>query len=417
MGTPAQNFRFHIDTGSSDLWANVETSSICTQTDNQSGPSSNGNIPCSVSGTYNANQSSSYKYVNSDFSIKYADGTGAAGDYVTDTLNIGGQTVQNQQFGVGYQSTSAEGVMGIGYPALEAIVQNSATTGVSPYSNVPQSMKDQGLINSNAYSLWLDTIDTATGNILFGGVDTSKYSGSLVTLDIVQEGNSFLEMLVTLDTVSITTNGQTKPALNSSATVLLDSGSTLSYLPVSAAEVIYTAVKAEFDQQAGLAFVSCDLANSSDTMTFSFGGKDISVDMADMVIEGGISPSLDCAFGIVPQTTSQQGQQAAPFTLGDSFIRNAYLVYDIDNNQISIAQTARGATDTNVMEIATGTNGVPDVTGTAVPAATGIGSGSNAVEGNGHGASSSGIAAPTAAPAMAAWAGVAGAGLFLAAAL
>ena len=414
MGTPAQNFRFHIDTGSSDLWTNTDSSQICQQVPN----ASSGNIPCSVSGTYNANKSSTYKYVNSDFSIKYADGTGASGDYVTDVLNIGGQTVQNQQFGVGYQSTSAEGVMGIGYSALEAIVQDSTTASVAPYSNVPQSMKEQGLINSNAYSLWLDTIDSATGNILFGGVDTAKYSGSLVTMDIVRENGAFLEMLVTLDDVSVNTNGAKQSALNNSTIVLLDSGSTLSYLPIDAATVIYNAFNVEYSKQLGLGFVSCALAESTDSMSFVFGGKEISILMSDMVIEGGISQSFDCTFGIVPQSSSQRGQQTAPFTLGDSFIRNAYIVYDIDNNQISLAQTARNATGTNIIEIATGTDGVPDVSGTAAPAASNIGSGTGAVANNGNaGASSSGIAAPTAAPAMAAWAGVAGASLFLAAAL
>jgi hypothetical protein len=304
--------------------------------------------------------------------------------------------------------------MGIGYPKLEAIVQDSNGLNTPSYSNIPQSMVQQGLINSNAYSLWLDDINSATGSILFGGVDTAKYSGSLVTLNIVQESGTFLEMLVNLDGIAINANGQTQSALNTSTVVLLDSGSTLSYLPVDAAAVIYQAVKAEYDQRQGLAFVNCDLANSSTTMSFTFGGKSISVDMADMVLEGGITNSLDCTFGIVPQQASTTGQSS--FTLGDSFIRNAYIVYDISNNQISLAQTARDATGSNIMEIANGTNGVPDVTGTASPSATGISGGANAVQGVGS-SSSKGAAAPTPTAHLATWAGVAGAGLVLAAAL
>lgn len=107
---PAQTLRLHIDTGSSDLWANVESSAICADRRN----------PCLGGGTYNANSSSTYKYLNSDFSVSYVDGSGAAGDYGTDTLKIGGRTLAGLQFGLGYESTSADGILGIGYAADEA---------------------------------------------------------------------------------------------------------------------------------------------------------------------------------------------------------------------------------------------------------------------------------------------------------
>jgi hypothetical protein len=71
----------HIDTGSSDLWCNSASSSLCEQNPD----------PCTASGTYDSSSSSTYKLVNNDFNISYVDGSGAAGDYVTDTLSIGGQ--------------------------------------------------------------------------------------------------------------------------------------------------------------------------------------------------------------------------------------------------------------------------------------------------------------------------------------
>jgi hypothetical protein len=56
---------------------------------------------------YNANASTTYHYLNSDFNITYVDGSGALGDYATDTLQIGGKTLKDFQFGIGYSSTSA----------------------------------------------------------------------------------------------------------------------------------------------------------------------------------------------------------------------------------------------------------------------------------------------------------------------
>lgn len=97
LGTPAQTLRLTLDTGSSDLWCNAANSTLC------SGHLMN---PCGTSGTYDANSSSTYQFLSSDFSITYADGSTASGDYVTDVLSIGGASLKSFQFGVGYTSTS-----------------------------------------------------------------------------------------------------------------------------------------------------------------------------------------------------------------------------------------------------------------------------------------------------------------------
>src|ERR1700738_2857565 len=156
LGTPAQPVRLHIDTGSSDLWVNTPSSNLCK---------SKGS-PCSAAGTYSANSSSTYTYLSSDFNITYVDGSGATGDYVTDTLDIGGATLTGQQFGIGYTSSASEGILGIGYKINEV---QAARLGKQAYDNVPAKMVTDKLISSNAYSLWLNDLDANTGNILFGG--------------------------------------------------------------------------------------------------------------------------------------------------------------------------------------------------------------------------------------------------------
>jgi hypothetical protein len=98
LGTPQQDLRLVIDTGSSDLWCNAPSSALCRSHDD----------PCTAtgSGTYDSSASSTYSRVSDDFNITYADGSGAVGDYVTDTLHIGGATLHDFQFGVGLLSES-----------------------------------------------------------------------------------------------------------------------------------------------------------------------------------------------------------------------------------------------------------------------------------------------------------------------
>lgn len=364
LGTPAQNLRLHIDTGSSDLWANSKSSEIC---------SSRGD-PCSDAGTYNANSSSSYKFVSNGFSVSYADGSGASGDYATDTLTIGGKSLESLQFGIGYQSTSPEGILGIGYLADEAQVNRVGKKG---YSNVPQAMADGGLIQSNAYSLWLDDLEASTGSILFGGVDTDKYHGQLQTLPIQKELDEYAEFIITLSSMSLTDKGNnTKLTTDLPTAVILDSGSSLMYLPNDLASAIYDALSVTYDSQEGAAYASCSLANENITLDFTFTSPTISVPISELIINEETSSSEDrqdpnsqngggssvfgdssnqCIFGIAPA----EGSTAV---LGDTFLRSAYVVFDLANNEISLAQTNFNATDSHISEIGTGTASVPDAT-------------------------------------------------------
>ena len=376
IGTPPQFLRLHIDTGSSDLWINSDQSRFCQQSD-QAFEEQN-QVPCSVSGTYDANSSSTYAYVDSEFSITYADNSGAAGDYFTDDVRIGGATVRSVQMGLGYQSSSSEGVMGIGYPSLES---QAVSLHEQAYANLPKAMVDQGIINSNAYSLWLNDLDSRTGTALFGGVDTEKYHGSLSTLPIQKIQGMYLEMLITLTGVTLVNNGQNTSqvpsgSLSLPSAVLLDSGSTLSYIPSDIAQNIYNSLSSfhvSYDQQQQQAFCDCSLADSPITVDFLFSGVVISVPMRELVLIAGEDQSgnLVCNFGIFPAPT-QSGSGGTSYTLGDTFIRSAYIVYDIANNEISLAQTNFNATGSNIKEIGTGPNSVPDASGVAAAASVAV---------------------------------------------
>lgn len=288
-----------------------------------------------------------------------------------DTVSIGGSTLTSQQFGVGYTSTSIEGILGVGYQINEA-----ANT---LYENVPAHMVTEGLISSNAFSLWLNDLDSSTGSILFGGVDTDKFSGTLATLPVQKDQNLYAYFLVTLTGVSC---GSTSVASDQAIAVVLDSGTSLTYLPDSITEAIYEAVGAEYDSGYGAAFVDCSLRSSKDTFNFTFSDPVISIPMDEMVLDisqGSSSAATfengeqACLFGIAPAGTSTA-------VLGDTFLRSAYVVYDLRNNEISIAQTRFNVNSSNILEITNGTNGVPSATlvATAATATTGTDGGSMA---------------------------------------
>jgi hypothetical protein len=61
----------------------------------------------------------------------------------------------NFEMGLATSTTIGTGIMGIGYNTSEANVDSGNGT---EYANLPLAMVNQGVINSAAYSLWLDDL-------------------------------------------------------------------------------------------------------------------------------------------------------------------------------------------------------------------------------------------------------------------
>lgn len=390
IGTPPQSLRLHLDTGSSDLWVNSASSRLCLASSK----------PCNFAGTYTANSSSSYEYINSVFNISYVDGSGASGDYVSDVVTVGSTRVDRLQFGIGYTSTSAQGILGIGYELNEVQVGRA---GLKPYRNLPTRLVEQGVISSPAYSLWLNDLQATTGNILFGGVDTEKFQPPLYTVPMQQNGGVFAEFLITLTSVHYkSSEGTQAMGENMALAVLLDSGSSLTYLPDAMVQSIYQAVGAQFDSNEGAAYVPCSLADDRTRMlNFTFSSPaTVSVPMSELVLElvtsSGRRPSFRnggaaCLFGLA---SAGQGTNV----LGDTFLRSAYVVYDLENNAVSLAQSRLNVASSNIVEIGKGQGAVPSATAVQNPVAATAGLSRGAGRGvNNKSAASGGVLPPRAA--------------------
>lgn len=204
----------------------------------------------------------------------------------------------------------------------------------------------QGYIQSRAYSLWLNDIEADTGEVLFGGVDTSKFRGKLHTipLDRRKGRSSATEFMVTLTQLALTNNVGSSLNLtdrNFGIPVLLDSGTTYTYLPEDLYESLASEVGAQF--VAGTSIVPCSLRGYEGSIDFGFSGYQIHVNFSELVVDAydiyGYPITYDdgeqlCFFGIFPDSGSD-----GSYVLGDTFLRAAYLVYDLDNERIGLANT------------------------------------------------------------------------------
>lgn len=304
-----------------------------------------GQTLCSQYGTYNSESSTSRVPVqDSFFQITYLDGTAASGGFVKDTITVGGQELTNFQFAEAYSSGVGLGVIGLGYGVSE-----QQQEGAPLYPTLPEAFLNKGLINLNAYSIWLDDLAATSGNILFGGIDKAKYAGKLTTWK-VEQGPNRPVLGVNLNSVSFKSAKVIKPFIP-----LVDTGSESTYLPPEMVDIILTPLGAVYTAE-GYGFVECGLATSTETIDFEL-GTDQNMVTIRVPLSSLIYPSQNiqapknaqgvdlCAIGI--DSVSNNEDEGA---LGDTFLRSAYVVMDLTHNEMSIAQAVH-TTDSNIVEI------------------------------------------------------------------
>ncbi|KAK7208231.1 aspartic peptidase domain-containing protein [Myxozyma melibiosi] len=363
VGTPGQSLRLQIDTGSSDIWFQSGENEVCQKSSD----------PCADSGIFEPDDSSTYSVVSSDFSIQYGDYSYAKGVYATETFTIGSASVTNLTVGVATDANATDGIMGIGYAGNEAIVASKGSS--YEYNNLPDLLVSQGFIATRAYSLWLNDQEASTGSVLFGGIDRSKFSGELVSLpiDTYYGESSPTEFYVTLDGFGYTSDSKETQVSDSLDTaVLLDSGTSFCYVDSEIVAAIAKLTGAVYSSDVDGYVQTCDVMNVDASIDFYFSNLTIKVPIANIFY-----PLTDTAGEAITFTSGEAACQLSMMDnsdvgtsiLGDTFLRAAYVVYDLDNAVIAMAQTKYNVTDTDIVAI----------TGTIPASASATGSGASAV--------------------------------------
>jgi len=201
------------------------------------------------------------------------------------------------------------------------------------------------------------TLDAPTGTLIFGGLDTSKYSGNLQTIPILHdEGATPTELIVALNGFSANYNGASTDFTDDTfpLPVLLDSGTTVTILPDAIFQKIAELTNAT-DAGMGVLIVSCSSPGSY--FSFQFGGPSVS---SIRVPWTSIAPPFIQENGTVLMEDGQpicvlliqSDEGSGTLVLGDSFLRSAYVVFDLGNYEISIAQAnVENTANSNVVAI------------------------------------------------------------------
>jgi len=306
VGTPPQDFKVVLDTGSSNLWV---PSSEC------------GSIACYLHQKYDHDSSSTYKKNGSEFAIQY--GSGALSGYVSeDTVVIGDLKIKNQLFaeatsepGLAFAFGRFDGILGLGYDTI------SVNKIPPPFYN----MIDQGLLDEPVFAFYLS--DTADGGddseAIFGGINKAHYTGDITYIPLRRK--AYWE--VDLDAITF---GDSSAELDSTG-VILDTGTSLIALPSTLAELLNKEIGAKKSFN-GQYTVECDKRDSLPDMTFTLTGTNFTIGPYDYILE--VQGSCISAF-MGMDFPAPAGPLAI---LGDAFLRRWYSVYDLKKNAVGLAK-------------------------------------------------------------------------------
>ncbi|KAJ7046293.1 aspartic peptidase domain-containing protein [Mycena alexandri] len=255
------------------------------------------------------------------------------GTEYTDSVSIGGTAATTQSIGVAKSSTGFTGTDGIVGFGPEELTEDTVN-GVDEVPTFLQTLMSEGVISSNILGVSFAPLtgssdESANGELTFGGVDESAYTGDITYTTRV---TPYWGVSVSKFAFGSTSLGTT------TASGIVDTGTTLFYVPTAVYTKFLTASKGKLDNTSGLVkFTTKPTSN----FTFVIGGTTFTLTPAQYLIATAQYSNWGISGTSGFYTFIGDGGSEAPNTiLGQSFLEFYYSVYDTDNNRVGLATAA-----------------------------------------------------------------------------
>ncbi|KAF7981764.1 hypothetical protein HWV62_31829 [Athelia sp. TMB] len=292
-------FSLIVDTGSSNIWVGAGTKFIKGSTGITTGDS---------------------------VSVSYGSGSFFGTEYI-DTVTVGNATVLKQSIGVASSSTGFEGVDGIigfGPADLTEGTVLKVLSGVTTVATFMDNLYSQHSIPTEVLGISLapesgSDDDDANGELTFGGTDPSKYTGNIA---YTPKSTSSLVAPYWGVAVSAITYGGTSLGSGSG---IVDTGTTLIYIPTSAYTKLLSASGGETDSITGLAKFT---TKPTSTFSLTIGGTTFPLTPAQYLVPTAQYANLGISGSAYYSWINDGGSSGVDIIIGQKFLENYYSVFD-----------------------------------------------------------------------------------------
>ncbi|KAF9906152.1 hypothetical protein BX616_000810 [Lobosporangium transversale] len=318
IGTPPQLFNLAIDTGSPITWVVNKTCSgdSCADIFNR--------FDCLSSPTCKSSPNSGI------LNASYVSGDGVVGDYVTDIFSLGSLSFSSLAGIVNSYNAqlppTVDGIMGLWY----TIRQYKKIPSNAAFLNV---LKDSDALTQPLVGIWLDetnstSLTTPGGEITFGGVDPSRFTGGITYVDCDPSAPW------TIPVGSVSVNG--KKIAVTSALATIDTGTSAMLLPEVVSDAINSAIPRSVKLTESADGIVWIIPCEGDTpVSFTFGNFTATIPYHIFAIQNIRYKDIEtgalyCASSAMFATGSVS--VISNWLLGDTLIKNVYTVFDFGTN-------------------------------------------------------------------------------------
>ncbi|SAM04843.1 hypothetical protein [Absidia glauca] len=320
VGSPPQAFTLLLDTGSSASWV---SSYGC------------GRFCGFPARTLQPSKSGSFKSTSMLFTVTYGQGY-SHGVFAQDTFNVRGVDVPDVYFGLSFANDGELTDAGAGPDALSKYNNPDGKT----LPTLVTSMFDHGIITKNVFSIYFHPVsnDTAiwespiNGDITFGGVNKTTLKSDIVYAPVTKNHDLQASKQGYAHNKSLSIGNHTVK-LAKPLTALVDTGSTLIYLPATMIRQIFSKVDG-FRRANGLYAVPCNTTQAK-PVTFHVNGNALVLNPEDYIIRRG---KLASSANNMCSTYFMDSPPNFGAILGYGFLQQFVTVFDNESRQIGFGQ-------------------------------------------------------------------------------
>lgn len=309
IGSPPQSFEVIFDTGSSNLWV---PSGLCES--------------CNHAKYYHS-KSSTYKKNGTEFAIRYGSGS-LSGFVSTDVVTWAGLKVNDVQFaeatdepGETFRRGRFDGILGMAF-------RNISVDDLDP---IFQRTWEQKLIPKNMFAFYLPSRTGRAGELVLGGYDESHFHGDITWVDLTSE--TYWETEVD----SIGLEGREPSGIR---TVIVDTGTSLIAGPKDEIDAIANHVGAFASPMGGVYIISCAQAKNLPDFEVTMGGRKFVLKGHHYIMKVKLLGFPVCILGMVG--IDVPAPRGPLWILGDTFIRQFYSIFDVENLRMGFADVNLG---------------------------------------------------------------------------
>ena len=296
FGSGGKEMYMLIDTGSANTWV---MGSSCKS------------ASCGIHNTFGPDDSATLKQTTKSWKLAY--GTGEVdGNLVSDNVAFANYSL-DMSFGLAtvasddFNNYPMDGILGFGPP-------QSNELGAKP---IMQVLDEQTDLKDNILGIHLQRAADGSndGQLIIGGMDTSKFSGDLNYLPTVNSnsweikvGDAFIDG---------------KGCGFSGRTAMVDTGTSYILMPPSDAELLHSKISGS-SHNGEMFTIPCD---STESFQIGFNNVKYTISPRDYV---GKPSGSGCTSNII----GHQAFGPSQWILGDVFLKNVYTVFDFDKDRI-----------------------------------------------------------------------------------